>query len=433
MRWLGNVLSRMCLVISAAMALGVPVGYAALPLLPVCSWPVESTGQGILNVATQDTNTTYWFMPIDTSRWKSVVIQGIYPNARFFNFATYDQRGLLTDTLFDSDIVPDSGGSNPFTMAATGSRSANASYTVNIGASNGGSPNFLSVGGNRLAFLVYRVIVPDKGLDRSGGVGVPAVTLVAQNGSMRRLRPCPFAGAESSLGNMIPVLIASGFTEAAGFLQGILSAANQQTSIAGSCIASSPGRQVAVSFGPAPGTDFFPNPPTAYLQTPNVCFQPNKIVVVRGRALVYPNTYLGGSVLEPVFDGQVQVRYWSMCNNDGVFRILLSAAKVTFKRSSTNPNSTHTLYRMIQLLQTGSPRTGPRPVRQARRLQYRSGRAIHQRRVHQYAAGSPDRDQHGRTRALPRQHLRRALVVDREARGAGAPGRREAPVEAEGD
>ena len=44
MRWLGNVLSRMCLVISAAMALGVPVGYAALPLLPVCSWPVESTG-----------------------------------------------------------------------------------------------------------------------------------------------------------------------------------------------------------------------------------------------------------------------------------------------------------------------------------------------------------------------------------------------------
>ena len=120
MRWLGNVLSRICLVICAAMALGVPVGYAALPLLPVCSWPVESTGQGILNVATQDTNTTYWFMPIDTSRWKSVVIQGIYPNARFFNFATYDQRGLLTDTVFDSDIVPDSGGSNPFTMAATG-------------------------------------------------------------------------------------------------------------------------------------------------------------------------------------------------------------------------------------------------------------------------------------------------------------------------
>jgi hypothetical protein len=105
MSYLGHVLSRMCLAISA-MVLGIPVAYAAVPLLPVCSWPVESTGQGILNVATQDTNTTYWFMPIDTNRWKSVVIQATYPNARFFNFATYSARGLLIDTLFDSDIVP---------------------------------------------------------------------------------------------------------------------------------------------------------------------------------------------------------------------------------------------------------------------------------------------------------------------------------------
>jgi hypothetical protein len=317
MSYLGHVLSRMCLAISA-MVLGIPVAYAAVPLLPVCSWPVESTGQGILNVATQDTNTTYWFMPIDTNRWKSVVIQATYPNARFFNFATYSARGLLIDTLFDSDIVPDRGRSNPFAIA-TRSGSKRDSYTVTIGASNVGSSNFLSVGGNRLAFLVYRVIVPDQGLDRSGGVGVPAVTLVAQDGSMRRLPPCPFAAAASSLGNMIPVLIASGFTEAAQFIQGILAAANQQTSPTVNCIVSPLGRQVPVAFGPAPGTDFFPNPPTAYLQTPNVCSQPGKIVVVRGRALVYPNTYLGGSVSQPAFDDQVQVRYWSMCNNDGPF------------------------------------------------------------------------------------------------------------------
>src|SRR5438067_10495158 len=45
-----------------------------------------------------------------------------------------------------------------------------------------------------------------------------------------------------------------------------------------------------------------------------------------------------------------------------------------------------------------------------------SGGTIHQRRIHHDAAGSRDRDQHGWTRALPRQHLCRALVVDREAR-----------------
>src|SRR5437868_4851011 len=60
---------------------------------------------------------------------------------------------------------------------------------------------------------------------------------------------------------------------------------------------------------------------------------------------------------------------------------------------------------------------------QSRHLQYRSGGAIHQRRIYQGAAGSRDRDQHGWTRALPRQYLR-ALVVDREARmGLPAPRR----------
>src|SRR5207248_3741249 len=50
------------------------------------------------------------------------------------------------------------------------------------------------------------------------------------------------------------------------------------------------------------------------------------------------------------------------------------------------------------------------------------GATIHQRRIHHDAAGSRDRDPHGWTRALPRQHLCRALVVDREARmGLPAP------------
>jgi len=74
-----------------------------------------------------------------------------------------------------------------------------------------------------------------------------------------------------------------------------------------------------VPFGPAPGLEFYPNPPTAYLQTSNICFQPGRILVLRGRALVYPNTYLGSSIFQPAFDGQVEARYWSMCNNDGVF------------------------------------------------------------------------------------------------------------------
>ncbi len=316
MTWLASVLCRVCLFI-CMMVPGIPVADAAVPLLPLCSWPVESTGQGFLNVATQDTNTTYWFMPIDTSRWKSVTIRGTYPNARLFNYATYGPTGLLIDTLLDEDIAPDSGSANTYTTSAT---TGPNDYTITVGPSSLGSSNLLSTGGSRLVFLVYRVIVPDKGSDRAGGVDVPSVTLMAQDGSERPLRPCPFASAESSLGAMIPFLIASGFGQAADFLQQILDAAHQPASITGSCATSSqPIRPAALNFGPAPGTDFFPNPPTAYLQTPNVCFQENEVIVVRGKALVYPNTYLGGSISDPAFDGQVQARYWSMCNNDGIF------------------------------------------------------------------------------------------------------------------
>ena len=133
MNGLTNTLFRIGLTVSAVI-FSDQVAHAAVPLLPVCSWPVESTGQGFLNVATQDTNTTYWFMPIDTRRWKSVTIHGTYPNARFFNFATYGPTGLLIDTLFDEDIAPDPGNGNPFQIStATGSNV----YTVTVGPGQG--------------------------------------------------------------------------------------------------------------------------------------------------------------------------------------------------------------------------------------------------------------------------------------------------------
>src|SRR5271166_2017058 len=315
MNWLAKVLLRIGLATSI-IVLGVPAARAALPPLPACSWPVESTGQGILNVATQDTNTTYWFMPIDTSLWSSIVIQGTYPEARAFNFTSYNSKGSFIGTISDSQIAPDPDSTNPFT-AAMANRPNN--YTVTVGTSGIGSSNVLDVGENRLVFIVYRVIVPNQGLDRSGGVGVPAVRFVARDGSVLQPRPCPFANAESSFGNMIPVLIASGFSDAAGFLQNILTAADQRTSIGGSCVAAPSSGPTPLPFGSAPGTSFFPDPLATYLQTSNVCYQSQEIIVVRGRAFVYPNTYLGGSVFQPAFDGRVQVRYWSMCNNDAAF------------------------------------------------------------------------------------------------------------------
>jgi hypothetical protein len=117
---------------------------------------------------------------------------------------------------------------------------------------------------------------------------------------------------------MIISLGINGFTQAANFLQQILSAANQRPPSNASCNPAQPG-PTSVTFAPATfGTNLFPNLQTTYLETAPLCFQASKVLVVRGRAPVFPNTYLGGSVFQPAFDGQIQLRYWSMCNNDRV-------------------------------------------------------------------------------------------------------------------
>jgi hypothetical protein len=298
--------------------LGAATSHAAAPILPVCSWPFEVTGQGITNIATPDTNATYWVMPLDLSRWRTMVIRGRYPNARFFNFASYSATGSLIDTIFDEKIVPDLASANPFTEPTP--EVAGNDYTVTMGAANAGSGNFLDSGRSRFAVIVYRIYLPRQDLDRTGGVGVPAVTLTDFSGNPRTLKPCPLADAETSLGNLIFLLEAAGMTDAAKFLGQIRTLVNQ--SPLGTCSPNQAGPD-AVTFSTAvPGVNFFPNPQTTYFQTPNLCFRPNQILVIRGKAPVFPNTYppppQGGSVFQPSFDTQIQLRYWSMCNNLGV-------------------------------------------------------------------------------------------------------------------
>jgi hypothetical protein len=306
-------LLQVLFVASASLAAST-VSRAATPLLPVCSWPFEATGSGITNVGTPDTNATYWVMPLDTGRWKAMTIHGTYPRARFFNFTTYTSKGSVISTVYDADISPDSGSTNPFaTQNATGA----SQYTVTVGESTGGA-NTLQVAGSRLVFVVFRLYVPDMGLDRTGGVGLPSVTLTGFNGSTKSLQPCPFASAETSLGSMIILLGTSGFADAASFLQTFLEAANQRGLVTGICNPATPS-PTPVLFAPSTlNPNFFPDPPTTYLETQGFCYQANKIVVIRGKAPVFPNTYNGGSIFEPAFDEQIQLRYWSMCNNDRV-------------------------------------------------------------------------------------------------------------------
>ena len=168
----------------------------------------------------------------------------------------------------------------------------------------------------RVSFVVYRLYVPDQGVDRTGRVGLPAVSVVDANGNARNLRPCPFTDTEASLSSLIILLRVNGLNDAANFLQRIL-LASQRPLFPARCIPGETG--AAVSFAPATlNTDFFANPVTTYLETPSLCLEAGKTLVVRGKAPVFPDTYVGRSVFEPAFDTTIQMRYWSMCQNDRV-------------------------------------------------------------------------------------------------------------------
>lgn len=326
-----NVLIRICvcaLLAASSAFFGVSTSHAAGPVLPVCSWPFEATGTGLTNIATPDTNATYWIMPLDTRRWATMVIQGRYPQARFFNFSTYTETGASVSTILDAEISPDPGSTNPFATAAANEP---YNYTIKVGTRATGSANTLKAGGSRLVFIVYRIYAPDASFDRTGGAGVPNVSLIGYDGNVRKLQPCPFAAAESSFGNMIVLLSAAGFADAADFLRTFLNAANQHALTTGTCGSVISGSSPILFGPPTLNPNFFPDPPATYLETPGLCLQPGRVLVLRGKAPVFPNTYLGGSVFQPAFDGQIQVRYWSLCNNDEVIPYPVIACQADFQ------------------------------------------------------------------------------------------------------
>ena len=260
---------------------------ASAQLLPPCSWPLKTDGTGITNVAYPDTNATYWTMPFDATRWKSIVITGTYPRARFFSFVSYVANGSVVSdngSLIDKDINPDSGNSNPFRRGAIEGEPGQYTVTASRSAPPDGGSNFLQLGATKLAWIIYRIYVPNEGLGEKGGVPLPSVAVVGEDGRSHDVPPCP--ARNDSPATVAPMVSA------------VTPAACQPTPL--------------VSWIPKNTGGYFPNPANKYIAVPGLCFQPDRIVVIRGKGAVFPNTYNGGPIWEPK---GIKMRYWSMCNN----------------------------------------------------------------------------------------------------------------------
>jgi hypothetical protein len=280
---------------------------ASAQSLPSCAWRLETDGSGITNVAFPDTNATYWTMPVDTTQWKQVIVQGQYPQSRFFSITTYVAEGASVDAIHDANIAPDAGSSNPFRRQSSGQPQ---NYTVNVGGPSG-LPNQVNFGDTRLAWVIYRIYISNRGLDRMAGVPLPAVTLVDANGNRQSIAPCG-TPQDQQISLLINDLRTNGFNQLADYWQVQFTDGNDGgLPPEPTC---QPEDQV-VFWIPENTGGYFPNPYNEYIAGPALCFDPGKVVVVRGKAADFPDTYDGNPVWQPALPGYIQMRYWSMCNN----------------------------------------------------------------------------------------------------------------------
>jgi hypothetical protein len=225
------------------------------------------------------------------------------------SLTSYDAQGAAIEGLLDYQIRPDKGSRNPFdhgkAAAAGGAGVDDGRYTVFVDqdarAPKGG--NHLELGSG-LGWVIYRIYVPSKGQDKQGGVELPSVTLVGRDGSLHPLEPCPQRDLAA---------LAQSYPEAAAAIQAIIAAAG---SSGGSEATTCAPDQVAFAIPSVTG-GYFPNPANKYIAAPVLCYEAGRVIVVRGKAATFPDTYNGQPVWQP--PGQftkVDLRYWSLCNNN---------------------------------------------------------------------------------------------------------------------
>lgn len=282
------------------------------------------------NALLLDTHAVYWVVSYAGAPGTRIRISGEFPHARYFSFNAYDTRARPADALTDADIAPDPASSNPFRPGAdrrTGRRGYSAfvefgprpahpaANTLYTGQAADGSVNYVGS-------VWYRVYLPDRGRDQTGGVGLPRLDL-ERSGSAAAAGPAPDLCSHLSLptanavnqfivgSNGPPPLPLGGypgrtppkwrlFTSFGESLQEIL-VDNQN----GDQIPR--GSQSPI----APNLGFFSDRNTAYVYAPTSRGFGSE-VVIRGRAPSFPDTRPPA----PLMASGRQVRYFSFCQYD---------------------------------------------------------------------------------------------------------------------
>ncbi len=291
-----------------------------------CLWVLNSS----VNTLFPDTSATYWLAALAIPPGGAIRFDGEYPHARYISFNLYNELLQPIDGANDTAIQPAAGSSNPYIAGADRAVIAR-SYSEQLIAAVPPAdpaqrlPNTLysaqTVGttqvATNLAIVLYRVYVADKGLDTTGGTGLPRIRFVLADGSVQS-GPA-VCSALDTLSFAIPNLSA---VPAALNSLPVSTAASQyplwlkffdlQSSEVARAYATPLGPALYELAGsPTSGSGgFLSNIDNRYISA-SISQQLGKVVALRPQMPQTPMTYDGES---PMQDGTM--RYWSLCSNN---------------------------------------------------------------------------------------------------------------------
>lgn len=178
------------LLTGSAKAADPPTGYNPKELPTVgCFWTGPfSASNPKTNTAFPGTEITYWGAKFVTPPGSVLTLNGRYPHARYASFNAYESNGASASSVSDRQIKPDSGSINP-SLPGKNRDAKNRSFTINVL----GEPVPSTLARNTLYAnpspgshqdILYRVYVPDKGRNLSGGTGIPKPSLRLADGTV---------------------------------------------------------------------------------------------------------------------------------------------------------------------------------------------------------------------------------------------------------
>lgn len=177
-----------------------------------CGW-IAASDADTANIAFPDKAARYWVALIPMTPGNRLRIDGVYPDARYFSFNSYDLALRPTDAIADRDLKPQAGSRNPFTEQgapiggqytaflnfgpAPEARPENSFYSGSVGAGPAQIPN----GG--IVPIIYRTYI-GSGERQDGGVALPLLTLESTTGQVIGTMPTCSEPFLPSLGGLLP-------------------------------------------------------------------------------------------------------------------------------------------------------------------------------------------------------------------------------------